>query len=158
MHYFLWIRFNLILLDRVLWFSGQDLVPIFPQALKQPCYSQFVSLPCFLCGWALVNPGLISVLVQTGKLSLPLEFLSHTWDNFQAEFISYSFFLKKIYFVFWLCWVFIAICRLAYVCICMQACTLWWEGATLYCSLQWLFLYRTWALGAWASVVVARGL
>ena len=97
MHYFLWIRFNLILLDRALWFSGQDLVPIFPQALKQPCYSQFVSLPCFLCGWALVNPGLISVLVQTGKLSLPLEFLSHTWDNFQAEFISYSFFKKDLF-------------------------------------------------------------
>ena len=67
--------------------------------------------------------------------------------------------LKKInlfilFIYFWLCWVFVAACRLSLV---------WRAGATLPCGARashcsGFSCCRARALGAWASVVVACGL
>ena len=61
-------------------------------------------------------------------------------------------FLRFIYF--WLCWVFIAAHRLSLVAASRGYSSLWCAGF----SLRWLLLCGARALGARASVVVARGL
>ena len=67
-----------------------------------------------------------------------------------------DFFFFNIFYIiyFWLCWVFIAAHGLSLV---------WTVGATLHCSVRashhgGFSCYRTWALGMWSSVVVARRL
>ena len=76
---------------------------------------------------------------------------------------GFNFFLINSFILciyFWLRWVFVAACGLSLVVV---------MGATLHCG-AWashcvrashcggFFCCRAWALGAWASVVVARGL
>ena len=75
--------------------------------------------------------------------------------NFGTHFSF--FFLKKILFIYlWLRWVFVAACGLSLI-------AMSGEGATLHCNAQASYCSGfsccgAWALGARASVVVARGL
>ena len=71
MHYFLWIRFNLILLDRALWFSGQDLVPNHPPSLKN----------------SLATPGLLLFLTfsVSGLLSIQV------WSQFLYKLANFPY-------------------------------------------------------------------
>ena len=67
---------------------------------------------------------------------------------------KFYFFLINLFINFWLCWVFIVACGLSLV---------WQVEAILRCS-AWASHYSgfsccgAWALGTWASVVVAHGL
>ena len=69
--------------------------------------------------------------------------------------VSFFFLINLFYlFYFWLGWVFITA---------HGAPLVWRAGATLCCSARasrcgGFYCCRAWALGAWASVVVARGL
>lgn len=57
MHYFPWIRFNLNLIDKALWFSGQDLQTAFAISVWSLTSASYYE-------WAHVNARLTSVLVQ----------------------------------------------------------------------------------------------
>ena len=59
-----------------------------------------------------------------------------------------------IFFYFWLRWVFVVACRLSLVAVSVGYSSLWCAGF----SLWWLLLLLSRALGAWVSVVAARGL
>lgn len=61
-YYFLWIKFNLNLIDKALWFLGQDLQTAFATSIWP-----LTSASCY--EWAHVNARLTSVLVQPSKLS-----------------------------------------------------------------------------------------
>ena len=78
---------------------------------------------------------------------------------------AHSFFLNKficLFIYFWLCWVFVAVCRLSLVAVSRGYSSLWCAGF----SLSWLLLLRSTgsrragfsSCGTWASVVVAHGL
>ena len=80
----------------------------------------------------------------------------------QVEFRLYSFIYLFILFIFWLCWVFVAVCRLSLVAANGAYSSLWHVGFSLQCL---LLLWSTGSrctgfssCGAWASVVVADGL
>ena len=66
----------------------------------------------------------------------------------------FKFYFNFIYFYFWLCWDFVAARGLSLVAASGGYSLLRCTGF----SLWWLLLLGVWALGTWASVVVARGL
>ena len=82
-------------------------------------------------------------------------FMHTTLSFFTYLFIYLSIYLSIYLFIyFWLCWVFVAARGLSVIAA---------SGATLHCGAQasphgGLSCCRAWALGTWASVVVAHGL
>ena len=129
--------------------------------------------------WALFNKKnwgwTIAFCLNSGHLKI---FSSASWQYFQYtlpavyfSFYCYALFINAdpllgpflykfvclfvcLFVYLWLCWVFIAVHGLS---------SLWWVGATLRCG-AWashcggFFCCGAWALGMWASVVVARRL
>ena len=63
-------------------------------------------------------------------------------------------FSLNLFIYLWLCWVFVAVHGLSLVAASESYSLLRCVGV----SLWWLLLFEAWALGVWASVVVARGL
>ena len=84
--------------------------------------------------------------------------------TFQGIYMYWFIFINLFYylFYFWLCWVFVAVRGLSLVTASRDCSSLRWAGF----SLQWLLLLLSTgsrhvgfgSCGAWASVVVARGL
>ena len=98
MHYFLWIRFNLVLLERALWFSGQDLVPNHPPSLKNS-----LAAPSLLLFLAFSVGGPLSIQVWFQFLYQLANFPYHFWaihEIISRQNLSTILFLKKDLFYF----------------------------------------------------------